>query len=141
MENVGIALKSWLKANNLTQTQIADSLGVSQVRISKLISGKINFGRDMARRWADTFGFSYTFLLTGEGSLFDNDESLIMQNVSEDLASGADVESFEYWKKKYEESEQEVTRLRGQIEGMQMALNAFGGVGSSAPTLERKSAL
>lgn len=128
MEKVGNAIREYFKTENLTQQQVADKFGVTQPFIGRVLRGQYSFGKNVAKQWADEFGFSYTFLLTGEGELFDNDESAIMSAVASDLSAGVDPESAEYWKQKYEESEKENQRLRGKIEGLQYALASAHGI-------------
>lgn len=127
MEKVVNALKQWLKANQITQQAIADRLGKSQPHIAMLISGKSNFGKKAAREWADAFGFSYSFLITGEGTLFDNDESLIVEGAKEylDATASGDAESADYWKQKYDAAVLELQAERGKVEGLRIALESL----------------
>lgn len=123
MQNIITALQEWAKQKKITQRQLADKFGVSQTAISQLLSGKVPFGKNRARKWADTFGMSYTFLLTGEGSLFDQSTD-VAEQASEDVAAGLDPESAEYWRKKYEECLAELYKERAISEGLRIALGA-----------------
>lgn len=126
MEKVGIAISQWLKAEKLNQAYLAEKLGVSQPYVNKVLRGS-SLGANSAKKWAETFGFSLSFLLTGEGDLFDNNESAVLAAVDADMEKGIDPESAEYWKDRCEELESENTRLRGQVEGLRMALAAVTG--------------
>lgn len=135
MEKVGNVILEWLKSEKLTQAYLADKLGVSQPYINKILKGS-NFGANSAKKWSDTFGFSLSFLLTGEGTLFDNDESLIVSQAHADLDEAPPPLSgdAEYWKAKYEEKVKELERVRGTVDGLQMALDTLRGV--SVPSAE-----
>ncbi len=92
-----------------------------------LLSNKKNFGKKAAREWSDAFGFSYSFLLTGEGTLFDSDESLIVEGAKEylDAVGSGDEQSIEYWKKKYDAAVLELQAERGKVEGLRIALESL----------------
>lgn len=62
-------LKDFFKAQGLTQQNIAERLNVSQSYVGMLMSGAKAFGKNTAQTWADEFGLSAAWLLTGEGSL------------------------------------------------------------------------
>lgn len=75
MDVISTALKSWQKQNKITQDDMAETLGVSIPAVSQYIRGSRAFGREQAYKWAQAFGFDANFLMTGEGSLFKEDES------------------------------------------------------------------
>lgn len=62
-------LKNFFKAQGLTQQSIAERLNVSQSYVGMLMSGSKAFGKNAAQTWADMFGLSAAWLLTGEGSI------------------------------------------------------------------------
>lgn len=72
-ENFYTELKNYFKSKNLTQNDIAERLGVSVVAVNMLLNGRRNFGSVTARKWADTFGFSAMWLMTGEGKMMQED--------------------------------------------------------------------
>ena len=123
MEKVAIALQEWAKDKNYKQRELANILGVAQPYIGRMMKGKQEFGKNTARKWADAFGMSYTFLLTGEGSLFDQSPD-VAEQATEDVAAGLDPESAEYWRKKYEECLAELYKERAISEGLRIALGA-----------------
>ena len=67
-EKVVAEIKAYLRRNDISITEAAARLGVSQQAVSNQLSGR-KFGANVARNWADAFGFNATFLMTGEGPL------------------------------------------------------------------------
>lgn len=115
--NVGKALTEYLDCNGITQTSLAKRFGVTQSRIQQLVTGKVNFGKKVARQWSDAFGFSYQFLLTGEGNLFDDDERIIKQAEDEIQNPSAIPSDIELIKAKAE-----IEVLKYQVESLQKKL-------------------
>lgn len=66
---IGRELKAYFIRQGISQEQIANSLGVTQQYISAMLNGR-PFGRNTARKWSKVFGFSTSWLLTGEGEMF-----------------------------------------------------------------------
>lgn len=66
MNKIGIALKEWLEKENMTQRQLADSLGVTPQYINGIFSGRKPIGKKNAKKLANLSGLSESFLLTGE---------------------------------------------------------------------------
>ena len=66
-------IKDYLVENAITMTEVANRLGCSQQAVSNQLSGR-KIGENVARKWADAFGFDLVYLMTGEGSLFQKDE-------------------------------------------------------------------
>lgn len=62
-------IKDYLVDKGLTMTDVAARLGCSQQAVSNQLSGR-KIGENVARKWADAFGFDLVYLMTGEGSLF-----------------------------------------------------------------------
>ena len=62
-------LRDFMKSQGLTQQMIADRLGISQSYVGMLMSGNKAFGKQAAQTWADAFGLSAAWLLTGEGAI------------------------------------------------------------------------
>ena len=61
-------IKDYLAKKGLTMTEVAARLGCSQQAVSNQLSGR-KIGENVARRWAEAFGFNLVYLMTGEGSL------------------------------------------------------------------------
>ena len=69
MKKVSEALTDYFKARGITQDAIAERLGVSQQYVSKLLSGKAEFGKRQAQKFGELFGIQPSWLLTGEGDM------------------------------------------------------------------------
>ena len=80
MENVHVKIareiKDYLVRKGLTMTEVAARLGCSQQAVSNQLSGR-KIGENVARKWADAFGFNLVYLMTGEGTLFGSNESVV----------------------------------------------------------------
>ena len=63
------AILLWMDANNLTMKKLAEMLDVHPQTVSAVL--KRGFGRQAAKKWAETFGFNSEFLRTGRGSLMN----------------------------------------------------------------------
>ena len=61
-------VRAELARRGLTFTKVAEILGVTLSSVTNQMNGR-HFGRKNAEKWAETFGFSATFLMTGEGTL------------------------------------------------------------------------
>lgn len=68
-EEIAKEIKGFLEENGITLTEAASRLGCSQQAVSNQLSGR-KIGENVARKWADEFGFSLVYLMTGDGSLF-----------------------------------------------------------------------
>ena len=62
------AIRGFFASKKITMTEAAQRLGLSKAAVSNQLDGR-PFGQRTAAKWADTFGFSASYLLTGEGSL------------------------------------------------------------------------
>ncbi|MDE6410012.1 MAG: helix-turn-helix domain-containing protein [Muribaculaceae bacterium] len=81
-------LSAYLEKKGISQVDIAEELGVTKSYVNQLLSGKKQFGKRQANIWSEKFGFSKSWLLTGEGSMLDDetDENYIWKNSKEDEA-------------------------------------------------------
>lgn len=68
-QTIGNTIRAYFRDENISLTQVADMLGVTLPAVTNILNGKRNFGRNTARKWHEVFGFSESFLRTGEGSL------------------------------------------------------------------------
>lgn len=68
-ELIGDTIRTYFRDEKISLTSVADILGVTLPAVTNLLNGKRNFGINTAQKWHDAFGFSETFLRTGEGSL------------------------------------------------------------------------
>lgn len=62
-------LKKYFEGKGITQQQIADVLGVSLPYVNAVLNGTKMLGKKNAVKWANLFGLSKSFLLTGEGEI------------------------------------------------------------------------
>ena len=70
-------LREYLRHNGYTQEMIADKIGTSKAYVNHLLTGRKAFGRNTAAKWSNLFGISYTWLLTGEGDMLNDDNNNI----------------------------------------------------------------
>lgn len=113
-------LKEFFKTKGLTQQMIAKQLGITQSYVGMLMSGNKEFGKKAARTWADTFGLSEAWLLTGEGPMIGGEVQQTNQNGDNINGAGitvqkTDSEFFDLLKKK----DEQIDRLLAIIEKMQ----------------------
>ena len=76
-------LKNFFKKNRITQMAIAERTGMSQPQVNRLLSGKDNFGKHTAVAFANEFGLSAVWLMTGDGDMLSTKQpqSVNMRNV------------------------------------------------------------
>lgn len=79
-------LKEFFKAQGLTQQNIAERFGVSQQYVASLLNGTTPFGKKVAHKWAEEFGLSEAWLLTGIGCLTTG--NIVQNNQSGDNYQG-----------------------------------------------------
>lgn len=71
-KEVARAIKAWLEDNGYTMIMVAEKLGTSPQAASNAIAGNRYFGRTLALKWSEAFGFNPTYLMTGDGTLIGN---------------------------------------------------------------------
>ena len=69
-QQIANAVKGWLRANQISINEVAARLGKVPQAITNAMNSSRPFSRKFATALADEFGFSVSYLLTGEGSLF-----------------------------------------------------------------------
>lgn len=67
-KEVGLEVKAYFAKKGIKMDDVARILGTTPQTVTTQLSGR-TFGRNTAKKWAETFGFSATFLMTGEGTL------------------------------------------------------------------------
>lgn len=68
-------LLSFLSAENITQSQFADTLGVARGSISHILSGRNKPGFDFFEKLAESFpNLSLSWLITGKGKMYYGDQ-------------------------------------------------------------------
>ncbi len=71
---IGKKIKEYFSEIGMSQTEAADKLGVQQAAVSNQLNGRA-FGKNSAAKWNSVFGFRANWLLTGEGPMFDPQDS------------------------------------------------------------------
>lgn len=106
-----IRLKNLIKALNLNQISFANSLGMAQPNISRMISGEGRVSIEVLNRISDTYKqVNLHWLLTGVGEMFLEEMPDKISQVNED--------SVPYTGKgRLEELEERLERLEEQIRG------------------------
>ncbi len=62
-KRVGIIFRGIRSKNNLTQTEVAERLGIDQSDVSKIEKGKRSIGKALAKKIEQEFGIDYRRLL------------------------------------------------------------------------------
>ena len=70
MRQIAAKLREYFESQGITQQNIADRFGVSKQTINPYMTGAKPFGRKVAQKWAEEFGLSASWLLTGDGDMF-----------------------------------------------------------------------
>lgn len=81
---VGTALKNYFEKMGISQKQVADILDIYPTNVNALLLGRRSFGKNVAKKWHDAFGFRINWLMTGEGPMFDGDSSVTQNNINGD---------------------------------------------------------
>lgn len=86
-------LRQFLKENNITQETAATRLGITVGAVNALLTGKRDFGRKSATAWADEFGLSEYWLMTGQGEMMqatssNNVDVLMLPVINLDTRAG-----------------------------------------------------
>ena len=66
------AVRAYFRSEKISFEEAAARLNLTRTAISKQLADR-PFSQKSAARWAETFGFSAAYLLTGEGSLVPGD--------------------------------------------------------------------
>lgn len=66
---IASSLKEYFRNQGVTQQEIAESMGVSQAYIGKILNGDRAIGKQTAEKLNTLYGFSRGWLLTGEGDM------------------------------------------------------------------------
>ena len=76
-------LKKFFRERGISQYDLAARFNTAQSYIGALLNGRKAFGKKTAQQWADAFGLSVSWLLTGEGSMLAGDNSENQNGCSE----------------------------------------------------------
>jgi transcriptional regulator with XRE-family HTH domain len=70
LENLGFRVKKIRKALHLSQTELADRIGMSRSFISQVEKGGLKCGYDFIYKLSDIFNVNLYYLVHGEGEMF-----------------------------------------------------------------------
>ena len=73
-EEIAREVRREFDLRGISLKKAAEMLGVAVGGLSLYTKGKRPFGSNIAKKWEETFGFSATFLMTGEGSLVPGEQ-------------------------------------------------------------------
>ena len=71
-------VSSDLKLRRITQKQVAEIIGTTKQTVANQLSGKKRFSSNMAKKFAEAFGYDERFLLYGVGNLYDEEKGVIL---------------------------------------------------------------
>lgn len=80
------SLKEYFRNQGVTQQEIAESMGVSQAYIGKILNGDRAIGKQTAEKLNTLYGFSRGWLLTGEGDMLIGDTNVTNNGTSQQVA-------------------------------------------------------
>ena len=113
-------LKKFFDSKGLNQPQIAEILGVSVPYVNAVLNGTKPLGKKNAEKWANHFGLSKSYLLTGEGELLlpsptptpqpTNDTSSLLNTIIADK-----VEIIESLKRELRAKDELIASLRREL--------------------------
>ena len=128
-ERIANTIKDFLTENGISMTEAATRLGVSQQAVSNQLSGR-KIGQNVARNWAEKFGLSLVYLMTGEGSLMAADKTLadaektVAPHSVPLLPIFAQAGHLTGWSEGIEEAKCE--RVISPVQGVDMAVHIYG---------------
>ena len=76
MAKIGKELRKYFESQGIKQTEVAQRLGVKPPYITKIFSDEREIGKNQIEKWITQFGFNKVWLLTGEGDMLTNNETL-----------------------------------------------------------------
>ena len=75
-------LKKYFEEKGISQKQIAEKLGVSVPYVNAVLNGTKTLGKKNAEKWANLFGLSKSFLLSGEGDPCQEDIKVVNEIIA-----------------------------------------------------------
>ena len=80
---IGQKIKEYFSEMGMSQQEVANVLNVQQAAVSNQLNGR-PFGKNAAAKWSKAFGFRMNWLLTGEGPMFDTQDTPHTDGMYED---------------------------------------------------------
>ena len=109
-------LKEYLEKKGYTQPRMAEMLGVSVPYVNAVLLGKKPLGKKNAKKWANLFGLSEHFLLTGEGSpAIDTKDLPISQTGADSLPDNQSIDQSSLVNALLAAKDETIASLRQQI--------------------------
>lgn len=128
MAKIGKELRKYFESQGIKQTEVAQRLGVKPPYITKVFSDEREIGKNQIEKWITQFGFNRIWLLTGEGEMLINNETLPDQTCESHtiplLPISAQGGAFNDFVVSVQESECE--RIVSPIKGADFAINIQG---------------
>ena len=84
-------LKKFFKAQGITQQQIGDALGTTQVYVNSILNGRAQIGKSTAKKFHDLYGLSVAWLLTGEGEMMATSNATTINIGRDSIKVGRDA--------------------------------------------------
>ena len=84
-------LKSFFKTKGITQQQIGDALGTTQVYVNSILNGRAQIGKSTAKKFHDIYGLSVAWLLTGEGEMMATSNATTINIGRDSIKVGRDA--------------------------------------------------
>jgi len=87
-------LQQFITAENISQSQFADKIGVARASISHILAGRNRPGFDFIESMAKNFpALNIEWLITGKGKMYKSDKAdIVPERVETDLFSSMDQE-------------------------------------------------
>ncbi|WP_315397140.1 S24 family peptidase [Hoylesella nanceiensis] len=76
MAKIGRELREYFENQGVKQAEVARRIGVKPQYITKVFSNEREIGKSQIEKWVTQFGFNKVWLLTGEGEMLINNETL-----------------------------------------------------------------
>ena len=80
---IGKKIKEYFSEMGMSQTEVAKALDIQQAAVSNQLNGR-PFGKNAAAKWSNAFGFRVNWLLTGEGPMFETQNTPHLDGLLED---------------------------------------------------------
>lgn len=84
-------LKKFFKRQGITQQQIGDALGTTQVYVNSILNGRAPIGKSTAVKLHDLYGLSVAWLLTGEGEMMASSNATTINIGRDSIKGGRDA--------------------------------------------------
>lgn len=84
-------LKKFFKRQGITQQQIGDALGTTQVYVNSILNGRAPIGKSTAVKLHDLYGLSVAWLLTGEGEMMASSNATTINIGRDSIKVGRDA--------------------------------------------------